>query len=140
MGPLNKERIACLVAVVIALYGLATAFSGQGLSGSVPEVPAPRGEIEVPPMNMAKVEFLVESFDVLWAGDARNPWIPPKETSRPTARTFPMQEPQLGTFSTVVPAPPFAPRERKRPVIRQFRRPASIEGISPDPGTGENEE
>jgi hypothetical protein len=142
MGFLNKERVTCLVALVIGLYGLATAFSGEAVSGAVQDIPPPGDNRAVPTINVVKVSFLNESFDHYWGAReesrARDPWVLSKETARPTVREFPMPEPQLKPFGAVVPVPPYAPVQNKRPVIRQSKPPVSIEGTDTGDGTDEN--
>ncbi len=140
MGYLNKEKVVILVAVVIALYGLTTAFSGEGVSGTVPDIPL-ETEGVVPPMPAAKVTFLEKTFDFYWGtgmpDPVRNPWTPPEQTSKPTEDVFPLEEPNLRAVAKVVPVPPFAPRQSLRPVLRQLKPPASIEEAQPGEGTQE---
>lgn len=142
MGLVNKERITFLVALVIGLYSLATGFSGESVSGAVQKIPPPGGEDSVPNINVVKVSFLNEPFDHFWGPEeesrARDPWIPSKETSKPKVEEFPMPEPQLKPFTVIVPPPPNAPLQSKRPVIRQSRAPVSVEGSEPENGTDEN--
>jgi hypothetical protein len=144
MQPLNKERAVCLVALVIGLWGLGTAFSGQGGAGNVPIVPPPSDARDVPSIDIVKVSFLGETFDHYWnTGQeeaARSPWQEPKTTTRSTVVHFPLTEPQLGGFSTIVPVPPHAPTQGRRPMIRQFRPPVSVEDVKPEPGTEDNGE
>ena len=142
MGALNKERIAFLAALVVGLYCLAGAFSGEGDSGELPSIPPADGSQAVPPMNIVKVEFLDSTFDYYWGSEdmdvVRNPWTPPKKTSKPTGRDFAMPEPELRPVATVVPASPFAPRQSLRPVIRQLEPPVSVEREEPEDGAEEN--
>jgi len=142
MGALNKERIVFIVTIIIAIYGLSTAFSGHISLGSVPDVPPPGGERNVPTINIVKADFIEGDFNSYWGkygfNDSRDPWVPSKKTSRPTAKNFPMREPSLSSSSKVVPPTPFSPLLRARRMIRQFKSPLSIEQEQTEDGSEED--
>jgi hypothetical protein len=141
MGFLNKERIALLVALVISLYGFATVFSGEVITSAVPDVPPPDPEAVVPNMNPVSIKFLENSFDYYWVHEeVRNPWTPQKTTSETKAEDIPLFMPRLRPAATIVPGPPYAPRESIRPVIRQVKPPVSIEETPAPEGENGDEE
>lgn len=141
MIPLNKEKIAFAVVLVIAIYGFATAFQDQVGLQEVPDELQPPADGPPPPMKMVKAGFLENSFDYYWgeAGEdkSRNPWTVPLDTRRLNTVDVPLDMPPLAEMGKVVPVPPNAPRQDSWPVIRQLKPPASLEETEPDAGEDE---
>jgi hypothetical protein len=136
MMPLNKEKAAFAIVLVIAVYGFATAFQEQAVSHEVPdELPEPT-DGPPPPMKLVKAGFLENSFDYYWGGDEesnfRNPWVIAEETRRLSHIEWPLEMPPLAEMGKVVPTPPNAPRQDSWPVMRQNKPPVSVEQTEPD--------
>jgi hypothetical protein len=139
MGPLNRERIVLIVAVVICLYGIATAFHGEAAREKIADIPGPSGRDKAP-MNLISARFLEKPFQEYWGADeGRNPWEPPKTTTRANQWDIRVPEPQLSRRQAVVPPPPIAPMQSVRPVIWQSKPPASLEQAPSAPASEDDE-
>lgn len=140
MGLLNKEKVVFLVALTIAVYLLATAFSGEDALEPVPgELPSPdSGEIMTTPIPTPKPKFLEHSFEEYWGTYDENKivhvWRPPKVEVKLTPEIIPLPEPGLVPLHALVPSGPHAPLPARRSLIWQVRPPVAVEQETPESG------
>ena len=144
MMPLNKEKAAFAVVLVIAIYGFATAFQGHVVSQGAPDELPPPTDGPPPPMKLVKAGFMENSFDYYWGGDGeskfRNPWTVAREVTGLRTGDVPLDMPPLAEMGTVVPVPPSAPRQNSWAVMRQYTLPPSLEETEGESGAGSEED